>query len=68
MMIILNVSNILTAIKIDFHSLSIYWILIFAFFFTILILCFYITEFLIPKKAEELLQETYPEYKIVKNL
>ncbi len=39
-----------------------------AFVITLLILFGYVSLVVIPKKAEELLQETYPEYKLVKNL
>lgn len=35
---------------------------------TALVVFGYITLIVIPKKAEQLLQETYPEYKLVKNL
>ena len=62
--IILNFSNLLMGLKIDFQSLSIYWVIFFGLFFTLLMICFYVTEFVIPQKADELLQETYPEYKI----
>jgi hypothetical protein len=68
MIVILNIYNILLSIKIDFSSLSIYWRVFFSFFFTIVVISFYITEFIIPSKAEELLEETYPEYKLSKTL
>ena len=35
---------------------------------TILVIFGYLTLVIIPKKAEQLLEETYPEYKLVKNL
>ena len=66
--LICNVFNIINAFKIDFSSLAIYWIVILAFSFTLLTISFYVTEFVMPQKAEELLQETYPEYKLVNNL
>ena len=64
MMVLLNVYNIFNFIKIDLESLSIYWLYFYAVFFTLLTISFYITKFVIPQKAEELLEETYPEYKI----
>ncbi|WP_445748152.1 hypothetical protein [Polaribacter sp.] len=41
---------------------------LFAFFITLAIIFSYVTLIIIPQKAEELLQETYPEYKMVKSL
>ena len=35
---------------------------------TILVIFGYVTLVIIPKKAEQLLEETYPEYKLVKDL
>tara|TARA_B110000046_G_scaffold166241_1_gene183016 strand:- start:6079 stop:6786 length:708 start_codon:yes stop_codon:yes gene_type:complete len=39
-----------------------------AFLITSVVLLGYITLVVVPKKAEELLQETYPEYKLINNL
>jgi hypothetical protein len=35
---------------------------------TLVVILFYVSNYVLPQKAEELLQETYPEYKLVKNL
>ncbi|WP_339711050.1 hypothetical protein [uncultured Kriegella sp.] len=59
--IILNVQYFRTTIPVD----ASYVILIFASLIVCLSLLFYVTIFVIPKKAEELLATTYREYKIV---
>ncbi len=38
-----------------------------AFFITFIVIFGYITLIVIPKKAEELLAENYPEYKLLKS-
>ena len=58
----INLSNV------SFSSLENHWLLFVSFSATIVIILFYLITYVIPKKAEELLQETYPEYKMVKNL
>jgi preprotein translocase subunit SecY len=55
-------------VKVPFSSLSDHWLLLISFSATALLILFYITASLIPQKAEELLAETYPEYKLVKNM
>jgi hypothetical protein len=45
-----------------------HWQVLVAFSSTVIILLFYVTGYLIPQKAEELLIETYPEYKLAKSL
>ncbi|WP_439130104.1 hypothetical protein [Polaribacter sp.] len=67
-MAFVNVFNIINLTKVEFSSLASYWLLLIAFFTTIVFILFYVTSYIIPQKAEELLQETYPEYKMVKNL
>jgi len=54
--------------NVEFSNLAAHWLLLISFLATILLILFYITAFLIPQKAEELLAETYPEYKLVKNM
>jgi hypothetical protein len=65
---IIYLFNFLNMVKVPFHSLADHWLLIISFSATILLILFYATTYLIPQKAEELLIETYPEYKLVKNL
>lgn len=60
-----NIFNIFQLGKI-LHNVKLVFIL--SIFSTLLLLVGYITLFLIPEKAEELLEETYPEYKIVNSL
>lgn len=50
------------------YSWQNHWIFLTALILTFLAILFFITNYVIPQKAEELLQETYPEYKLVKNL
>ena len=52
----------------EFSNLAAHWLLIISFSATVLLILFYVTAYLIPQKAEELLEETYPEYKLVKNV
>ena len=61
---LLNIMNALNLFSIDMLPLSIYWVLLLSFLLTLVTLLFYITQFTIPEKAEELLKETYPEYKL----
>ena len=62
--IVLNTQFFRSNIPVDAN----YVILIFATMIVCLLLLSYVTIFVIPKKAEELLAETYPEYKIVSQL
>ena len=54
--------------RFDFSESGIYWQLLTAAIVTLLIILFYVANYVLPEKAAELLQETYPEYKLVKNL
>ena len=64
----INLFNFINLTKFDFSGLNIYWLLFIAATITLLIIFFYVANYVLPQKAEELLQETYPEYKLVKNL
>jgi len=48
--------------------LEIHWSIIVSLTATLLCILFYVIHYIIPQKAEELLVETYPEYKLVNNL
>ena len=63
-----NLLNFVNLTKFNFSSLENHWLLLLSFSATALLILFYVTAYLIPQKAEELLEETYPEYKLVKNL
>ena len=63
-----NLFNTINLTKMEFSSLESHWLLLVALSSTLVIILFYVVSYVIPEKAEELLQETYPEYKIVKNL
>ena len=64
----INLINFINLTKFDFSGLNVYWLVLIALTVTLLIIFFYVANYVLPQKAEELLQETYPEYKLVKNL
>jgi hypothetical protein len=63
-----NLFNTFNLTGSDFSSLNMYWVLIISVVLTLLCILFYVSNYIIPQKAEELLHETYPEYKFVNNL
>ena len=63
-----NLFNTFNLTGFDLSSLTIYWVLIISVVLTLLCILFYVSNYIIPQKAEELLHETYPEYKLVNNL
>ena len=63
-----NLFNIIHLTKFNFSAISIHWIFLISIILTLLCILFYVSNYVLPQKAEELLQETYPEYKLVKNL
>jgi hypothetical protein len=63
-----NIFNMVHLTKVEFSSLETHWLILIAFCSTIVIIMFYVTSYVIPSKSKELLQETYPEYKMVKSL
>ncbi|MEN8704368.1 MAG: hypothetical protein ABF311_00565 [Polaribacter sp.] len=64
----INLFNFINLTKFDFSGLNMYWLVFIALTVTVLVIFFYVANYVLPQKAEELLQETYPEYKMVKNL
>jgi hypothetical protein len=64
-MMLVNVFNFINLSEVNFVSLHLYWQIFIAFFATLLCIIFYVTAFVMPSKAEELLIETYPEYKML---
>ncbi len=58
-----NLFNIINIASPDVYN--VYWAIFYAAIFTIMVVYVYISVVVLPKKAEELLIETYPEYKIV---
>lgn len=64
----INLFNTIQLTKFNFSELNMYWVLIISVVLTLLCILFYVSSYIIPQKAEELLQETYPEYKLVKKL
>ena len=64
----INLFNFLNLINKPFHTIENHWLMLISFSITCVILLFYVTGFMMPQKAEELLLKTYPEYKLVKNL
>ena len=67
-LIFINLMNFINLSDINFSALPIYGILFSSIIVTLLCILFYVINYLIPQKAEELLEETYPEYKFVNNL
>ena len=61
----LDVFNLINLSDLNFSTLSVYWILLMSVCLTLICIVFYIIGFVMPKKAEELLIEAYPEYKLV---
>jgi hypothetical protein len=64
----INLFNTVNLTGFDFSALNMYWVLIISGVLTLLCILFYVSNYIIPQKAEELLHETYPEYKFVNNL
>ncbi|QOD59903.1 hypothetical protein H9I45_11150 [Polaribacter haliotis] len=63
-----NIFNFVNLTRVSFSSLENHWLLLISFSATLLIILFYVTAYLMPQKSEELLIETYPEYKLSQNL
>lgn len=59
-----HVFNTINAFDIDFTALANHWIVLIAAGTTLMCILFYVATFVLPQKATELLEETYPEYKI----
>ncbi|WP_299057603.1 hypothetical protein [uncultured Polaribacter sp.] len=64
----INFFNTANAFKVSFSDLETHWLVLLSLSLTMVVILFYVTSYLMPQKAEELLLETYPEYKLVKNL
>ncbi|WP_159949866.1 hypothetical protein [Polaribacter septentrionalilitoris] len=64
----INLFNFIHLTRFNFSSLNIYWLILISSVITFLCIIFYVSNYVLPQKAQELLQETYPEYKMVKNL
>jgi hypothetical protein len=67
-MALVNLFNIINLTNFNFLEMETYLLVIISFILTVLCILFYVSNYVIPEKAEELLQETYPEYKMVKSL
>ena len=64
----MNLFNIIHLTNFNFSALHMYWVLVISIVLTLLCILFYVSNYVIPQKAEELLIETYPEYKLSKSL
>jgi hypothetical protein len=64
-MTFVNVFNIINITDLNFNSLSFFWLVFIAAFVTLICIVFYITGFVMPQKAKELMKETYPEYTLL---
>ena len=65
---VINLFNFVNFSHVNFSSLEIHWSIIVSLTATLLCILFYVINYIIPQKAEELLEETYPEYKLAKSL
>jgi len=59
-----NIFNTINAFRFDFSALASYWVALIAAGTTLVCILFYVATYVLPQKATELLEETYPEYKI----
>lgn len=64
----INIFNTINLTRVSFHNLENHWLLLIAAGTIILSIFFYVSNYVIPQKAQDLLEETYPEYKMVKKL
>ena len=64
-LVFVNIFNMINLSDVNFNTMSIYMLLLVAVFATLMCIVFYITAFVMPSKAEELLIEKYPEYKMI---
>jgi hypothetical protein len=64
----INLFNLLNLTRFDVSHLNIYWHIGLSAVLTLLCILSYISNYIMPQKAQELLIDTYPEYKMVKNL
>lgn len=67
-LVLVNVFNIFNLTDIYFSELQLHWVVFIAAIATLICISFYITNYVMPQKAQQLLEETYPEYKFAKNL
>ena len=68
LMTLVNIVNVFNLWSIDFSTLHLFWIGLISLALTLLTICLFIMHFTIPNRAEALLMEVYPEYKLQKNL
>jgi len=64
-LVFIQLFNFTNITNVDLSSLALYWVALISAIATLLCLLFYVVNYIIPQKAEELLMETYPEYKMV---
>lgn len=62
---LVNIFNGINIFKLDFSTFPIYWIVLTSAISTLICIIFYVSYVVLPQKAEELLEETYPEYKML---
>ena len=67
-LVFINIFNFYNLTRFDVSSLETHWLILICLTITFLCILFYVSNYVLPQKAQELLQETYPEYKLVKNL
>ena len=67
-LVFINLFNIVSTSRLDFSDSGFFWQLVFSGTITLLIILFNVVNYVLPEKAQELLEETHPEYKLVKKL
>lgn len=65
---LIHLINLLNISNFNIASLSTTWLAVLAFILTLIIILFHVCTHVLPKRAQELLEETYPEYKIVQSM
>jgi hypothetical protein len=65
---LINTFNFINFSHVNFSALEIHWSIVVSLIATLLVVLFYVINYIIPQKSEELLIETYPEYKLAKSL
>jgi len=67
-LVFINLFNIVSTSRLDFSDSGFFWQLVFSGAITLLIILFNVVNYVLPQKAQELLEETHPEYKLVKKM
>jgi len=67
-LVFINLFNIVSTSRLDFSDSGLFWQLLFSGAITLLIILFNVVNYVLPQKAQELLEENHPEYTLVKKM